>query len=189
MGWIYHVRHPIKKHVENSIRGIRRAARRLFVWIDLDLLITKADPECPLVGDEEHVNGVCLGHIVGTHWDRPMLRDGFFDPEGLLSPRTTVRQMTLEEALRLKTKDGYRIKRVRVLLRECALRGIGAYVEAKDDKRFELDWPWRYLKAAAKQRGCRLRARTIRNFPVRGAGRRRAQAARRNGVRCNTIRG
>lgn len=189
MGWIYHVAHPIKKHVENSIRGIRRAARLGFVWIDLDLLITKADPDCHFVGDEEHVDGVCLGHIVGCHWDRPMLRDAFFDPTGEVSPRTKVRQMTLLQVLNLKTADGYHIKRVRVLLRECALKKIGAYVEAKDDKRFELDWPWVYLKAAAKKRGCRLRARTIRNFPVRGAGRRRAQAARRNAVRCNTIRG
>ena len=190
MGWIFHVRHPIKKHVENSIRGIRRAARLLFAWIDIDLLITKADPDCPLpADDEEHIDGVCHGHIVGCHWDRPMLRDGFYDPEGELNPRLRVRDMSIDEALRLETKDGYKIRRVRVLLRECALRHIGAYVEAKDDKRFELDWPWRYLNTAAKKRGCRLRARTIRNFPVRGAGRRRAVAARRNGVRCNTIRG
>lgn len=181
---VFHVKAPIKKHVENSIRGIITAARRLFAWIDLDLLITKADPHCPFCTKD----GVeCRGHIVVCHWDRPMIRDGFFDPLGLLDPHTRVRDMTLEEVLRLRTKDGYRIWRVESLLGECALKRIGAFVEPKDDPRFELDWPWQHLRAEAVRRRCRLKARTIRNFPTRGAGTRRAAAARRNHVRARTI--
>lgn len=188
--YIFHVGHPIKKHVENSIRGIKHAARRHFRWIDIDELITKSDPDCPLPpDDEEHVDGVCVGHIVGCHWDRPMVHDGFYDPKGKLHPRKRVRDMTLLQALRLKTEDGYRIRRIRVLLRVCAIQNIGAYVEPKDDPRFELDWPWIYQRKIARLRGVRLRARTIRNFPTKNAGRRRARAARRNHVRAKTIRG
>lgn len=188
--WIFHVAHPIKKHVENSIRGVKTAAKRRFAWIDIDELITKADPDCPLpASDPEHVDGECLGHIVGCHWDRPMMRDGFFDPEGELRPRTQVREMSIDEALRLKTKDGYSIRRIKTLFVVCAMKRIGAWVEPKDDDRFEQDWPWQYQKALQRKFKFRLRARAIRNFPTREAGLRRVRAARRNGIRANTIRG
>jgi hypothetical protein len=190
MPFIFHLSFPFKKHVENSIRGVKRAARRHFKWIDADLLITKADPKCPHVDHPEHGPGdVCRGHVVWTHWDRPMIRDGFFDPLKRLDPRMRVRDMTLDEVLRLRTKDDYRIHGVAVLFRVCAAQNIGAYVEPKDDVRFEQDWPWVYLKGLARLRRVRFRSRTIRNFPTRGAGVRRARAARRNGVRARTIRG
>lgn len=189
MPFIFHLLSPFK-HVENSIRGIKRAARRHFRWIDLDILITKADPHCPLPADDsEHQGGVCLGHVVACHWDRPLLRDGFIDPTGGLHKRARVRDMTLPQVLRLRTKDGYRIRRIRVLMRVCAAQSIGAYVEPKDDPRFELDWPWKHMRNVARLRRVRLRARTIRDFPTIGAGIRRARAARRNGVRAKTIRG
>lgn len=188
--WIFHLSFPFKKHVENSIRGIKTAAKRHFTWIDLDELITKADPNCSLPADDpEHVNGQCLGHIVGCHWDRPMERDGFYDPEGVLHHHTRVREMSIDEALRLKTKDGYSIRRIKTLLVVCAMKRVGAWVEPKDDPRFELDWPWQYQKSLQRRFKFRLRARAIRNFPSVNAGLRRVRAARRNGIRANTIRG
>ena len=187
--WIFHLS-GTKKHIENSIRGIKLAARLRFSWVDIDILITKADPDCPLPADDpEHVDGECLGHIVGCHWDRPMERDGFFDPEGLLRHHAMVRQMSVDEALRLKTKDGYSIRRIKTLFVVCAMKRIGAWVEPKDDARFELDWPWLYMKALQRRFKFRFRARAIRNFPTTDAGLRRVRAARRNGVRANTIRG
>lgn len=188
--WIFHLSFPFKKHVENSIRGIKAAAKRHFTWIDLDELITKADPNCSLPADDpEHVNGQCLGHVVGCHWDRPMERDGFFDPQGVLHHHTRVREMSIDEALRLKTKDGYSIRRIKTLLVVCAMKRVGAWVEPKDDPRFEQDWPWQYQKSLQRRFKFRLRARAIRNFPSVNAGLRRVQAARRNGIRANTIRG
>jgi len=184
MPFIFHLAFPFKKHVENSIRGVRLAARRHFRWIDADLLITKADPTC-----RHCPAGVCPGHIVWTHWDRPMLKDGFFDPLHRLDPHTRVRDMTLDEVLRLRTKDGYRIHTAEVLFRVCAAQNIGAYVEPKDDPRFEQDWPWRRLRALSRLRSVRLRSRTIKDFSTLGAGTRRARAARRNGVPARTIRG
>ena len=187
MPFIFHLSFPFKKHVENSIRGVRLAARRHFVWTDADLLITKADPDCPFRAHAEHIDGVCHGHIVWTHWDRPMERDDFFDPLGLLDPHTRVRNMTLREVLRLRTKDGYRIHSVAVLFRVCAAQNVGAYVEPKGDSRFEQDWPWAYLKGLSRTRGARLRARSLRNLGGLRAGVRRVRAARRNHVRANVI--
>jgi hypothetical protein len=189
MPFIFHLSFPFKKHIENSIRGVKMAARRHFRWIDADMLITKADPNCRHVGHPEHIDGVCVGHIVWTHWDRPMEKDGFFDPLGLIDPHTRVRDMTLDEVLRLRTNDSHRIHSIDVLFRVCAAQNIGAYVEPKDDVRFEQDWPWARLKGLSRRRLVRLRSRTLRNFPTPGAGRRRARAARRNGVRATTIRG
>jgi hypothetical protein len=116
-----------------------------------------------------------------------MVHDDFFDPKGELRHRARVRGMTLLEALRLRTKDGYRIRRIRVLLRVCAVHNIGAWVEPKDDERFELDWPWRHMRKVSRRFGVRLRARAIKNFPTRHAGLRRVRAARRNNIRANTI--
>ena len=188
---IYHLKFPHMKHEENSLRGVRRARRwlrRLFGWIDLDDLITKADPDCPLDGDDEHVDGRCLGHQVGTHWDRPMKRDRFHDPEGLIDPSTRVRDMTLAEVERLRAPGGYRISRIHVLLRECARLKVGGYVEPKDDPRFEQDWPWQYLARVRRRTGARVKVRSIKNFGGFKAGYRRVLAARRNGFKARTIR-
>lgn len=184
MPFIFHLG-GTKKHIENSIRGIVRAARRRFQWIDIDLLITKADPNC-----RHCAPGTCRGHIVGCHWDRPLLRDDFYDPAHRISIRAMVRELTLDQVLRLKTRDGgFRIRTIDVLMHTCAIRKIGCYVEAKDDARFELDWPWQYMVALKRKYRCRFRARSIKDFPTPGAGVRRMRAARRNGVRTRLIRG
>lgn len=191
---IFHLSWPRRKHEENSLRGIRAARRWLrrlrvaFGWIDLDELITKADPDCPLAGDDEHVDGVCRGHQVGTHWDRPMERDGFHDPKGLIDPHTRVRDMTLAEVQRLRTADGYRIRRIHILIRACAIAKVGAYLEPKDDPRFEQDWTWQYIARVRRRTGARIRVRSIKNFGGFKAGYRRVLAARRNGFKARTIR-
>lgn len=167
---IFHVAWPIRKHVENSIRGIRRAARGGYDAIDLDLLITADNV------------------IVVTHWDRPMRRDGFTDRLHRLNHDLRVRDMTWGQVQRLEA-GGYRIMRVERALEECARDRVIAYFEPKGDARFEQDWPWRHIAAVAKREGTRVRVRAIRNYPSRNAGLRRVRAARRNGFRANTIRG
>lgn len=189
---IYHLKFPRMKHEENSRRGVRAARRwlrRLFGWIDLDELMTKADPDCPLKGDDEHgPDDICRGHRVCTHWDYPMIRDRFYDPEGLIDPHTRVRDMTLAEVQRLTTKDGYRISRTHVLVALCVRLKVGAYLEPKDDPRFEQDWPWQYMARVRKRTGARIRVRSIKNFGGFKAGYRRVLAARRNGFKARTIR-
>lgn len=149
----YHVKWPVRKHVENSVRGILRAIFLWFMRIDLDMSITAPDPHCPT---EYHPDGeACRGHVVGCHWPRPMVRDGFFDPLKKLHKQMLISQMTLVEALRLETKDGYRITPIEKLLATCGTHII-ALLEPKGDHRFELDWPWEHILAAAKEHKVRV---------------------------------
>lgn len=162
---IFHVQWPILKHVENSIQGIRKAARLGYDAIDLDLLITKD------------------GVVVVCHWMQPLKRDGFKDPWRRIQVHALVKELTWEQIKRLRAGNGeYRIIRVERALRECYARKIIPYLEPKNDKRFEEDWPWQQIVAAARAIGVRVWVRAIRNFPTEGAGLRRVQAARRNGV-------
>lgn len=200
---IYHLKHPHKKHEENSLRGIRAAAKarkwirrglrlvrvRKFTEVDLDLLITKADPHCPHCAP-----GKCVGHVVGCHWDEPMVHDGFYDPGDAhghkLPKHTRVRDMTLEEVLRLRARTRgriYHISTVEQLLAECATQGIGARLEPKDDARFEQVSVWTRIKAYADKVGAVVRGYSLRNFGGKGAGTRRVAAMNKAHIPAHTI--
>jgi hypothetical protein len=178
---IYHVQHPTPKHVENSDRGILHTAHDPDLnAVDLDGLITKADPRCPVCPA-----GMCRGHLVGCHWQEPMIRDGFHDPAGRLERHAMVRDMTLEEVCRLEaTTDGhtYRIRPLAHLVALCGHHGVTAVVEPKPDHRWEEEWPWRQLLNAAHVGRTDLRAYALRNLPVPGAGARRLAPAHRLGI-------
>lgn len=161
---IFHVAWPIRKHIENSLRGIRKAARLGYDAIDLDLLITSDDV------------------IIVCHWDRPMLKDGFVDPNHKIQVHAMVRELTWAQISTLRAPGGFRIQRIETVLRECARDRIIAYLEPKDDKRFEEDWPWQHIVASAKDFGTKVWVRSIRNFATPGAGVRRVEAAIRNGI-------
>lgn len=152
------------KHVENSLRGIRKALRLHYPAIDIDILITKDNV------------------VVACHWDRPMVRDQFHDPAHRIQVHDMVRELTWEQISTLRAPGGYRIQRIETILRECARDKIIAYLEPKDDKRFEEDWPWQHIVACAKEYGTRVWVRSIRNFATPGAGVRRVEAAIRNGI-------
>lgn len=164
---IFHLSWPFWKHAENSIRGIKTAWRRHFDAIDLDILITKD------------------GVIVCCHWMQPLRRDNFYDPSHRLGVHAMVKEHTWEELRGLRTKDdNYRIIRIERALRLCKRYNIIAYFEPKNDKRFEEDWPWQHIVEYAKSIRYKRRVwvRSIRNFPTKGAGVRRVQAAIRNGI-------
>jgi glycerophosphoryl diester phosphodiesterase len=141
---IFHLKWPRWKHEENSIRGIRTAARRGYSWIDLDLQMTKD------------------GVIVVTHWARPMRKDRFRDPRSLIDPDTSVRHLTWDQLRRLRTTDGYRIPRIEAALRACHRYGIGAYLEPKGDPRFGHDEPWQHIAKVADDVGTHVRVRALR---------------------------
>jgi glycerophosphoryl diester phosphodiesterase len=167
---IFHLKHPHPKHEENSLRGIRKAARRGFDEIDLDLQMTKD------------------GAIVVTHWPRPMIRDGFRDPAGKLRRTRTVASMTLAEVTRLRTKHGgYRIQPLRAALAQCARSGIGARLEPKGDRRFENEALWVGVKREADALGAKVRGYSIRNLGGRGAGVRRVRAMNAAGIKSKVI--
>lgn len=140
---IFHVKWPIWKHVENSLRGIRKASRFGYDAIDLDLLITKD------------------GVIVVCHWDRPMLRDNFYDTAHRLSIHAMVRELTWDQIKRLRAPGHYRIMRVEHALAACARARIIAYLEPKDDPRFASDWPWQHIRAVKARYHTRVRVRAL----------------------------
>lgn len=170
---IFHVNRPDEPyHRGNSLRGIRRAARNGWPAIDLDLQMTRD------------------GVVVNTHWDRPMLRDGFRDPWRQIPKEKRVRNMTWNQVSRLvagRLPRRYKIHRVERVLKACARRGIIAFVEPKGDPRFEDPAVWRYVAAVADDVGCDLRGRSIRNLGGFGAGVRRVKAMRAAGIPANVI--
>lgn len=141
VGRIYHRLQPFK-HVENSLRGIRLAARGGYDAIDIDLQMT----------DD--------GVIVATHWGRPLAHDGFHDPEGKIPRYRPVRRMTWAQVSRL-VSGGYRIRRIERILRSCADRGVVAVLEPKGDPRFTHDWPWQHIAAVADDCGATVSVRAL----------------------------
>ena len=139
-GWIYHVAHGVPYHREDSFRGIIFAAQHGYVWIDLDLQITKD------------------GVVVVCHWPRPLLHDGFIDPEHKISRWAKVSDLTWAEVQRLHTKDGYHIRTLDQCLAVCASHGIGAKVEPKGDRRFNAQPIWNQIKAEADRHHARISA-------------------------------
>lgn len=166
---IYHVPHGTPYRVENSLRGVRRAARLGYDAIDLDLQITSD------------------GVVVCTHWGQPLLKDGFYDPLGRIKRTARVRDLTWRQVQRLRTRDGYRIRRLRRVLKECRRVGIEACVEPKADSRFKRDRVWTSIRADADHTKARVSVRSLRNLPIPGAGTRRVKAARRAGFEAWTI--
>ena len=162
---IYHVEAPTPKHRENSVRGIRYAKRHGYDGIDLDMLITRDDV------------------IVGCHWPKPMIHDGFRDPRHRIDRDVPVKYLSWEQVSRLvagRWPRRYHISRIERLLRVCADEGIIAVLEPKGDDRFLLDWPWEEIRRVADAVGAHVRVRSLRD---RGEGRERIEAAERVGVK------
>jgi glycerophosphoryl diester phosphodiesterase len=158
IGRVFHLSWPRWKHEENSLRGAIYAHRHGYHAIDLDLQMT-AD-----------------GIIVVTHWSRPMRKDKFYDREHRLGRYRTVASMDWWQVRRLRTPDGYSIRRVEALLRKCARLGIVALLEPKSDPRFRLDWPWLHIAQVAEDVGCTV---SVRALPENAAA---LPAARRAGI-------
>lgn len=176
---IYHLdARDAPKHKENSLRAVR-LVHESPKWnaLDIDTLITKADPKCPICPPRK-----CKGHLMACHWDRPMERDGFHDPHHELRHDTRLRDMTVREARRLVAPGGYHIPFLSTMISHCARLDVIPVVEPKDDPRFELDWPWQLLHRLDVHTHAGLRVRTLRDFPKPGAGIRRRDAARRNDI-------
>lgn len=146
VGRIFHVSWPRMKHEENSNRGDRAAKRRGYRAIDLDLLITSDN------------------RIVNTHWDRPLLRDGFRDPRKQISRNARVRDLTWKQVSRLRAgrfPRRYHIRSLEAALAHCGHLGLTALVEPKDDPRFAEDWVWQHIAAVADDVGCIVSVRAL----------------------------
>lgn len=140
----FHLKWPHYKHEENSIRGAVYADRHGYRRIDLDLQLT-ADRV-----------------VVVTHWARPMRHDAFYDPRGRIRPQTPVSQLTWRQVKRLRTRDGYRIRKLDRMLKVCARLGIIALLEPKTPA-FAVDWIWEHIAETAARTGAHIEVYALRN--------------------------
>lgn len=161
---VFHLKWPHYKHEENSIRGAIYAAEHGFSKIDLDLQLTKDNV------------------IVVTHWARPMRRDRFYDRRARLDPDTPIDQLTWRQVKRLRTHDGYRIRRIERMLRVCARLGIIALLEPKT-LRLARDWVWEHITQVADDVGAEIQAYALRSH----GGDELVKVARRHDVRAWVI--
>jgi hypothetical protein len=128
-GKILHSAKGAPYHTVNSLRGVIRAEREGYIGIDLD------------------VNADAEGIIWATHWGRPMLRDGFRDPQKRMSRFKQIHHMTTEQVARLRTRDGYRIWRVSQLIKEARRWGLLVEVEAKPSPHLYGKRAWEHMAA------------------------------------------
>lgn len=144
MSRVYHVEAPVKKHVENSLRGIDFAADSpLYNEIDIDLSITLD------------------GRICGNHWRKPLLHDGFKDPLKRIEKTANFDSLTYAQVRRLIARTGrffYRIQPIEALVKRAAKRKVGLVLEPKEpDKRFAQDWVWEQLSTLVEEYGAEAR--------------------------------
>jgi hypothetical protein len=148
---MFHVGKGIPYHVGNSVHALNVAASGGYDSVDLDFQVTEPDPLCVVCE-----KGTCVGHPVNTHWLRPLLRDGFTDPAHKMGRFRRVDDMTRAEALRLITRDGYRIHTAHRMFREAADRDLRVAAELKHP-RFAIPAVMDTLMDAVRASGARVR--------------------------------
>lgn len=164
-GWrrIYHVRRPLQPYrAGNSIRGVKRAARKGYQQIDLDANITRD------------------GAVVICHWPK-FAKDRFRDPTHRWDKNTKIADLTLRQVSRLRAPGRYRILTVETMLAACARYGLVACIEVKGDPRFQSDETMRQIKHAASVTGAQVRIMTLQNLGPANAPALRLRAAKRAG--------
>lgn len=113
---MFHVRRGEPYHRANSRRGVLRASRLGYRWIDLD---------CRSTAD---------GVLVVCHWPRPMVWDRFSDPLGRVSRHTPVERMTWDQVRRLRAPGHYRISRAENLIKFALDHGLRVELELKPSR-------------------------------------------------------
>lgn len=158
---ILHPRKGQPYHEINSRRGIDQAARR-GMSIDLDVLKTKPDPNCPLPVDHiEHRDGECVGHKVNLHWPSLLLRDGFRDPLGEIRRTARVENLTWPKVDRLRTKDDHKVWLMVDQLEYAAKKKVPVVAEPKSRWGFNVS-DWEDLKTVMTRAKGRLRMYALR---------------------------
>jgi hypothetical protein len=157
VGKKFHVEYPTLKHVENSLRGSRRAKRRGYKTNDLDLL-----PDEVLVQAIKHYRVGSLpeiliaGHIWNTHWPDPFRHDGFRDPKRILGRGDHMHEMHPNEIGRLVAGHRpvlYKIPTVEQQFKLCAEIHLQALIEPKRSPVWMRPEVWRYLAKQAEHYG------------------------------------
>lgn len=145
----------------NSRMGIRKAAAAGARALDVDMQVS---------ADEV---------FLATHWERPLLRDGFRDPLGRVTRFARVDHMPAYVVQRLRSEEGYRIRPVAELLVTAQRHGVTLCLEAKQDDRLNDPLMWWPLRAAWANSGADL---VVMSQPFGGAGVRALAAAKAAGM-------
>jgi hypothetical protein len=156
---IFHVEKGIPYHVENSIHGLNLAATGGYDAWDGDWQVTMPDDTCPYCK-----RGRCVGHPINTHWRRPLLLDGFTDPDGQIGLRHSVDRMTLDQAARLITRDGYKMHDAVRMFHAAMTRQLKVAAEVKHPRYAEVPVMER-LWAAKEATGARVRVMKLSDGP------------------------
>lgn len=168
VGRKFHVEYPVMKHVENSLRGTTWAHRHHYRTTDLDLLpdevLVKAALRAVSAGTTIPRSAI-VGHIPNEHWVRPLRRDGFRDPKGVLHRDDKITAMVPEEWGRLKARSRFHsvqrhtyqilpIERQITLLPTLGEHGMQGLLEPKECGKASVVWlrheVWEYLAEIAE---------------------------------------
>lgn len=113
---LFHVPEGTAYHIEDSLRGVLWAIKKHFGWIDLD------------------VHRSLDGTLYVTHWSRPGEHDGFRMPnDAHWNRHKSISLMHDSEVERLRTPDGYRIRKAIDLIPWAVTHGIKVEFEAKEN--------------------------------------------------------
>lgn len=153
VGHKFHVKSPTPKHVENSIRGSKRAKRRGYKTNDLDMLPDvvlreRAQDPTPMTFTEIE------GHIRNAHWPDCFRHDGFRDPKGILEKGDLLTEMHPHEIDRLVAGHfpRYHIPTIEQQLALCGDIHLQALLEPKGKSRvWRRQEVWDYLAHVAEQ--------------------------------------
>lgn len=135
----------------NSIQGLDEAKAKGYTAVDLDALISKD------------------GVVENTHWPEVIGKGGFYDPLGKIARDARVASLTHEQVARLRSKDGYVIRRMSAMIEEAKKRNLRVEVEAKSAVRFRYGYgglgTFRKLYEAAKNDGANVQVKVISTTP------------------------
>lgn len=145
----------------NSRIGIRKAAAAGASALDVDMQVSR--------------DGVFLA----THWERPLLRDGFRDPLGKIGRFTRVDHLWASDVERLRSEEGYRIRPVHQLFPTAKRHGVTLCLEAKEDHRLVHPEAWAQLAADVREEDAPV---VIMSQPFGGVGVRALAAAKAAGL-------
>lgn len=144
--WPRRILHRLRPHkrFENSLRGVVYAHEHGYDGVDIDTRTTKD------------------GVVVGAHDRDPWRWDKFYDPSGRIPHGTPIEALTWRQVRRLRTKDGFRIRRIETFLRVCGRLDVVAVIEPKTRAAGTLA-VWQHIVAVATRRRCRVAAYGLRS--------------------------
>jgi hypothetical protein len=124
LGRTFHLVYPRMKHEENSRQGVAEALGKHYDSIDFDL------------------NKDAQGIIQVTHWQRPLERDHFTDPEGKVAKNAEIRHMNSAVVARLRALTHgkiYKIEPASVLVPYANGKGLKGRLECKPGNKWTVD--------------------------------------------------